>query len=103
MSERYNTTPILQTTVSNKPYYGTTKYPDIPLEFSDVYVITTVSDRLDVMANKFYGDSSLYWIISTANPQLKQNTLTPPNGTQLRIPTEIGPIIASFEILNEIN
>ena len=38
-----------------------------------------------------------------SNPQLKKNTLTPPNGTQLRIPTEIGPIIASFEILNEIN
>lgn len=100
---RYSTTPIFTTEVRNKPFYGTTKYPEVPLEFSDIYVITTVGDRIDVMANEFYGDSSLYWIIASANPQLKQNSLTPPVGTQLRIPTEIGPIISAFELLNEQN
>ena len=25
-------------------------------------------DRLDLLANQFYGDVTLYWIISTANP-----------------------------------
>ena len=100
---RYSTTPIFTTEVRNKPFYGTTKYPEVPLEFSDIYVITTVGDRIDVMSNEFYGDSSLYWIIASANPQLKQNSLTPPVGTQLRIPTEIGPIISAFELLNEQN
>ena len=56
---RYSTTPIFTTEVRNKPFYGTTKYPEVPLEFSDIYVITTVGDRIDVMANEFYGDSSL--------------------------------------------
>ena len=100
---RYNTTPIFTTEVRKKPFYGTTKYPEVPLDFSDIYVITTVGDRIDVMANEFYGDSSLYWIIASANPNFKQNSLTPPNGTQFRIPTEIGPIIADFELLNEQN
>ena len=105
---RYTQTPIFKSNVEyktapNKRYYGTTKYPEVPLDFSDIYVITTVGDRIDVMANEFYGDSSLYWIIASANPQFKQNSLTPPAGTQLRIPTAIGPIISAFELLNEEN
>ena len=94
---------ITKKRLNNKRYYKNLKYPEVPLEFSDIYVITTVGDRIDVMANEFYGDSSLYWIIASANPQLKQNSLTPPVGTQLRIPTEIGPIISAFELLNEQN
>ena len=88
---------------NNKSYYKTTIFDKIPKSDSDIYVITTTGDRLDIMANKFYGDSSLYWIIASANPNFKQNSLTPPNGTQFRIPTEIGPIIADFELLNEQN
>ena len=103
MANRYSTTQVRVTQVKNKPFYGTTRYPEIPLKFSDIYVITTTGDRLDIMANKFYGDSSLYWIIASANPQFKQNSLTPPAGTQLRIPTAIGPIISAFELLNEEN
>ena len=85
------------------PKYDTTIYQSVPERNDDIFVISTEGDRLDLLAQQFYGDSSLYWIIASANPQLKQNSLTPPVGTQLRIPTEIGPIISAFELLNEQN
>ena len=29
---------------------GTPKYPEIPLQFSDYYVTTTIGDRFDILA-----------------------------------------------------
>ena len=99
---RYSTTPIFTTEIRKKPFYGTTKYPEVPLEFSDIYVITTVGDRIDVMANEFYGDSSLYWIIASANPQLTQQSMFPPIGIQIRISQNIGALVNNFNILNSV-
>ena len=76
------------------------KYPNIPLQFSDQYVITTIGDRFDTLALQYFNDSSLWWIISIANPQLPQNSYYPPVGTQLRIPTDIGGIIQQYRDLN---
>lgn len=33
----------------------------------DIYIITQESDRLDLLANEFYNDSRLWWIIAQAN------------------------------------
>ena len=33
----------------------------------DIYIITQDSDRLDLLANQFYNDSRLWWIIAQAN------------------------------------
>ena len=82
-------------------YFGTTKYPSPPLSSSDIYVITQANDRYDQLAQKHYGDSSLWWIISTANPNLKQNSYFPPVGIQIRIPQNIAAILNSFKQLNE--
>lgn len=78
----------------------TTKYPEIPLSFNDVYVYTTIGDRFDTLAQTYYSDASLWWVISIANPQLKQNSYNPPIGTQLRIPTNIGQITSLYNDLN---
>ena len=83
-------------------YYTNVFYPEIPLSESDIYVITTDGDRLDLLANEYYGDASLYWIISTANITLPQNSLHLPPGTQLRIPQDITSIINSYEQLNNL-
>ena len=48
--------------------FNSPKYPNIPLQFSDNYVITTIGDRFDLLAQQYYNDSSLWWIISIANP-----------------------------------
>ena len=81
--------------------YKTVRYPNIARAFSDIYVYTTVGDRFDTLAQQYYGDSSLWWVISCANNTLPQNSLTPPVGTQLRIPSNPTPSIAEYEEINE--
>lgn len=83
-----------------KRFYSTVKYPEIPLSVSDIYVTTQKSDRYDILANQYYGDKSLWWIISIANPSITQNTIYPPMGIQLRIPTNISSILNSYNKLN---
>ena len=80
--------------------YKTVRYPDIPRSFEDTYVYTTIGDRFDTLAQQFYGDSTLWWIISIANDNLLQNSLTPPVGSQIRIPANPVPIIAEFKLIN---
>jgi len=84
-----------------KRFYGVVKYPDIPLLVSDIYIITQKRDRYDLLANQYYGDKSLWWIIATANPFITQDTLNPPQGIQIRIPTDITNIINSYNKLNQ--
>ena len=98
---RYQNNRIL-TTVKGKQYYATTLYQNIPLSNTDLYVNTTVGDRYDLLAKAYYTDPSLWWIISSANYNLVQDSLIPPVGSQIRIPSpeRIGFILSSFESLN---
>lgn len=89
-----------RTTTKGKAIVGTTKYPDIPVSFNDTYVYTTIGDRFDTLAQAYYGNPSLWWVISVANPQLKQDSYYPPAGIQLRIPSNISEITSLY---NEIN
>ena len=47
--------------------YSYTMYPRIPIKNSDVFITPTYGDRLDILANEYYNDSSLWWIIAKAN------------------------------------
>lgn len=80
---RYKFTSVRQEEVSRR---GTLIYPHIPENAEDIYVISTVGDRLDILASNYYGDSSMWWIIASANPLLKRDTLTVSPGLQVRIP-----------------
>ena len=64
-------------------YKGTTLYAKIPHNEQDLWVVTQYGDRLDLIANQFYGDKSLWWYIARANG-LKVNKVA--IGTILRIP-----------------
>jgi phage tail protein X len=63
-------------------------------------VITSFGDRLDLLAQQYYGDSTLWWIISIANDFLKQNSIFIPIGTQIRIPVDVNQILTSYRNLN---
>ena len=89
---RYQNINILSSD-KGKKYYRNVKYPEIPLDFNDIYVYSTIGDRFETLALQYYGDKSLWWIISIANPSCKQNSYYPPLGTQLRIPQNISGII----------
>ena len=84
-------------------YRQTNFYPKIPRSSDDIYVITNFGDRLDLMADQFYGDSTLYWIIASANPNhVNFGSLFITEGNQLRIPTDLNEIIRSYKFLNEL-
>ena len=81
--------------------YRTIRYPEVPQSDNDIWVLTTVGDRLDTLSYQFYGDDSLWWIISIANPN-KVNFgsvyLTP--GIEIRIPINYSQVVSSFNLLN---
>ncbi len=81
--------------------YSTVRYPSIPRSATDIYVYTTDGDRFDTLAQQYYGDSSLWWIISVANGTLIQNSLTPPVGSQIRIPSNPTPTLAEYNKINK--
>lgn len=97
---RYDNKTILRTS-DGKPYYKGKVYPNIPLSESDVYVITTIGDRLDLLAYNYYNDVNLWWIISAANNNATKGSLFPTPGTQLRIPTDVNSVLRLFENFNK--
>ena len=98
---RYQNITLTKYNSTGSQYYLNNIYPDVEFTEDDNYVITTLGDRLDILANNFYGDSSLWWIISSAN-SLPGDSLYPPIGIQLRIPTDIRTILESYKIINII-
>ena len=55
---------------------------------------------MDLLANDFYGDPTLWWVIAMAN-DLDRDSVFPPLGFQLRIPNNPNDAISEFEILND--
>lgn len=84
---------------TNKIVGKSVLYPPIPRKAQDIYIITAVGDRLDVLAKKYYDHVNLYWIIAEAN-SIGKGTLEIMVGTQLRIPTDLYSIQQDFEKLN---
>ena len=99
---RYRDIPVLKNKEVNNGsrYYSTTRYPEIPLSPSDIYVITSEGDSLDALAQQFYQDKSLWWVLSVANGiKLKVPTFIKV-GSQLRIPTDLQNILSAYDRIN---
>ena len=96
---RYDNRTTLKTS-QGVPYIKGKFYPNIPLSQTDIYVITTIGDRLDYLAYKYYRDSEMWWIISVANNNVTRGSLFPVPGTQLRIPSSAAQVINLFNQFN---
>lgn len=96
----YNSNNILSTTQGVK-YYKAKKYPPIPPQESDIYVVTVQGDRLDLLANTYYKDPSLWWVISVANSNITFGSMFPEPGIQLRIPTDLTTVITLYNQENQ--
>lgn len=97
---RYENTPALKTKNTNRPYYKGKFYPNVPLSESDMYVITNVGDRLDLLAHQYYKDATLWWVIAMANNNTTKGALYPTPGTQLRIPTNLNNVLNLYKQFN---
>lgn len=72
-------------TDEGKRRYSTLYYPKFEKRSSDIYIITKITDRLDLLAFQYYGDSR-YWVVLSKANKLNLATIKPPVGFRLRIP-----------------
>ena len=84
------------------PHFSPIRYPSIPLDVNDIYVTTTVGDRLDSLSNQFYKSVDFWWIIARANPDLfPKDSFALKPGLQVRIPANYQSIVDEFYKINE--
>jgi hypothetical protein len=92
MPNRYQYSTTLTNKYTKKKYLGSIIYPKIKPNNNDMYIISQQSDRLDILASKYYNDQSLWWIIAVAN-NLNDASLSIEPGTQMRIPSNVSKIL----------
>ena len=78
--------------------YGTTYYPEITISDADIFIYPIEGQRLDNLANKFYGDTTLWWVIAKANGLKGKPALS--SDKIIRIPGNITRIVQKFKSLN---
>ena len=57
-------------------------------------------DKWDLLANKYYGDRSLWWVIAVAN-NINDASFYVKEGLQLRIPSNLSQILNDLEKINK--
>ena len=97
--KRYEDIKIVQSP-EGKQYRTTTIYPETPISDSDYYIITTAGDRYDNLADQFYNDHTLWWVIASANNSQRASLIVEP-GIQIRIPGNIDTIINNYNKINK--
>lgn len=81
----------------NKNDYDLTLYPRIELDDGEyISIVTKLKDNLFNVAKKYYGDGTLWWIISIANDLTGDSLFVTP-GTTLLIPKNVNNILKKFE------
>lgn len=100
MANRYQYSETLTTKDTKKKYLESTIYPKIKATNEDIYIISTQSDRLDLLASRYYGNPTYWWIIAVAN-NLNDASLSIEIGKQLRIPGNVTAVINEFERINK--
>jgi nucleoid-associated protein YgaU len=85
---------LIQTN-SEKLRQQTTILPNV-VGVSDTYIQTITVERLDTLADRFYGDATMWWVIAAANG-IGKGTLRVPRGVKLRIPN-----ITSDEVITYV-
>ena len=80
--------------INNVRYYKPRIIPNVPIKDTDIFVYPLYGDRFDTIAQRYYNDSNLWWIIAKAN-EISNGKISPDPLKKLRIPTEIGDILDS--------
>lgn len=101
MNNRYQNIDTRKFENKGVQYYSNNLYPDIPVSPNDSYVITVLGDRLDLLAFDFYGDTTFWWVIASAN-NLPGDSLYLQPGSQIRIPADLPSIINEYRSTNII-
>jgi nucleoid-associated protein YgaU len=81
---------VFNSPAQKKRRYETLYYPPFERQASDIFIITKSSDRLDLLAFDYYGDTR-YWVIIAKANKLANGSIRIPVGTRLRIPYPLDP------------
>ena len=93
---------IQNKTSQGKRYYKPLRYPFISLSSNDIYILTTIGDRLDTLADQFYNDVRLWWIIANANPDIvRRDSYSLKPNLEVRIPSNTSQILEDFKQINK--
>lgn len=83
MSRYDNITTSLK--INKGQVYNSALLPALSPSDTDIVILTTMGDRLDLLANEYYGDATMWWVIAAKN-NLTDVPLTLSEGIVLRIP-----------------
>jgi len=97
--QRYTDIEILKDK-NGKRFRKTVLYPEIEPTENDIYITGQVGDRLDLLANKYYNNPTMWWVIATAN-NLNDANFFVQEGIQLRIPSNINEILSDLQKINK--
>ena len=75
-----------------------TRYPQIPIKDSDRFIYPRDGDRLDNVAFRYYGDTTLWWVIAKANGI--RGKVAVATDEVLRIPGNVSNIMENFRRIN---
>ena len=103
---RHNKAKKLTNVHTNNEHYNklcrnSTIYPKIVRESNDPIIIASGVDRLDLLADRFYQDRTLWWVIAIAN-ELSGDTFFIQPGTQIFIPKNITKIMRNMQKTNRL-
>jgi len=98
MNTRYSNIPGRR--VEGELVRASTVYPEIPASVDDIYILTTVGDRFDILASEYYGSSKYWWIIASNNPELDRSAINVTPGVQVRIPLPLEKVLNQYKKTN---
>ena len=90
---------IIKKDRNNIRYYKPRIEPNIPIKDTDIFIFPLYGDRFDTLAQRYYDNSNLWWIIVKAN-DISDGKIAPDPLKKLRIPTEIDDIL---ELITQVN
>jgi hypothetical protein len=82
---RYINTPIVDLTINGQTRQVLVPSPQTNYSFTYTAYMVTGEDRIDTIANDFYGDPTLWFHIAQGNPEILNWSNLPP-GSIIRIP-----------------
>ena len=85
MENRYSNIPTMLKTGKGR-VYDSILLPNVDATDSDIVVITIQGDGLDLLANEYYQDPSMWWVIALKN-DMTEVDISMKEGIVLRIPS----------------
>ena len=98
--DRYKFTKIINNKNTGNRVYKSTFYPKIRIGNVDKFVYPIDGDRLENVAHRYYGDSTLWWVIAQAN-NIRDGSFGLKPDEKLRIPSNVPQIIQDLQAINE--